>query len=134
MKLLRVLRLLWSYDSDAEMKAVDLNDGLEQSLEDDAIAVEGVGLSPMKLAASAVDVAVSLGPVTTAKRLFILSDQAITVKLNGSDDALALVPAVAGSADKEDWAVFYIEADVTEIQLSNPASAIANVLYALAGV
>jgi hypothetical protein len=51
---------------------------------------ESVHYSRYELAADATDESIGFGPITTASVLVISSDYAITYKLNGSSDAVAL--------------------------------------------
>jgi hypothetical protein len=82
----------------------------------------------LTLAKSTTDEAISFGSVTTAKFLYIETDQALTMKFNGGSDVLKLSP-VAGSKAKLLW-----EGEFTAILLTNPsADTDAVVTYIVAG-
>lgn len=59
---------------------------------DDVACDEFMAPQYYEIATGQTDVAISLGPLTTAACLVFKCDQAITVKLNGSATALTLVP------------------------------------------
>lgn len=87
--------------------AVTVLDSIADSL---ANAAESSGPMRFNLAASATDVALSLGNVATAKVVVLLTDGAVSVKLNGSADALAVNKS------------FILFGTISGITASNPSS------------
>jgi hypothetical protein len=123
-KLLRTMKLVLS--EDARQEELLFSGSFTQVVED-VLQVAESATGSMLLATLAVDVALPLGPVTTATRLLILSDKDITLKLNGG----STVVDIKANGDR---GVFYLEGAVTAVALSNAGATAANILYALAGV
>ena len=61
-----------------------------------------------------------LGDVTAVKGVYFKVDQDVTIKLNGGTDIIQLRKASAGSTV---YARFFIEADITQINITAPADA-----------
>jgi hypothetical protein len=82
-----------------------------------------------RLAASEADTVLDMGDVLTAKGLMLAFDGQIQVVFNaGADTFTTNVPSSG-------YGVLYLEADITEVKVTNPSSTAAvNVLYALVGV
>jgi hypothetical protein len=87
------------------------------------------GLSQTRsIPASTTDEVLSLGDVTTAKFLYMETDQELTIKLNGNSDAYKLTPT-SGAKAKLLW-----EGEFTEIKVTNASSDTDAVLtYHIAG-
>lgn len=80
------------------------------------------------VAASAVDEDLELGSVNPAKVLYIETDQALTIKLNGGTESFNLDPTTGAKA-KLFW-----EGSFNQVQVTNPSSTdAACVTYFVAG-
>ncbi len=94
------------------------------------INAQEVGKSDTRvIAALAVDDALELGGVTTAKVLYLETDQEITIKINGGSESFKLTPTTGYNA-KLFW-----EGEFTALAVSNASTTTeAIVSYMVAGV
>lgn len=75
-----------------------------------------------QIAASAVDQAIAL-PDAATDYLVLFSDREITIKLNGSSDALTLKPKTAGTK----CPVFVMRGTISALTISNAGATAANI-------
>ena len=71
----------------------------------------------------------SLGDITAVKGLYIEADQDIQIKLNGSSDAIQLRKAPDTSSTTQ----FFIEADISQVNVIAPVTVDANGTYCFWG-
>lgn len=74
------------------------------------------------IAPATVDQAITL-PDSTSDYLLLFIDRQISIKLNGSSDALVLKPKVAGTKTP----VFLLRGDITGLTISNAGADAANI-------
>lgn len=74
------------------------------------------------IAASTVDQSIAL-PDATTDYLLLFTDRQISIKLNGSSDAIVLKPKTAGTK----CPVFLLRGDITGLTISNAGATAANI-------
>lgn len=85
-------------------------------------SIVGVKRCQISVPDSTVDQVIEL-PSANTEYLLILTDQEISIKLNGSGDSITLKPRAAGTKT----AVYYSRGDVTALLLSNASGSAAKV-------
>jgi len=134
------ISLLVTRDLDQRQKLVDQSITFDDS---DATTAAEFTSQLVNLAALASDVAFDFGSVTNADTILIVSEQEITVKLNGTGSpALPVVPipAIPGGGILSQFqkldqpGVVFWRGKVTSIHLGNPSTTgVANVYVAIVG-
>lgn len=82
----------------------------------------------IEIADAASGLAISLGPLTTCKALFVISDRQITVNINGSE-AITL----GHTAAEEAW-LLLPQTSFTSLTVDNSSGAVANAHIVMVGV
>lgn len=97
--------------------------------ESDAADIEEAVTHKMEIADAVVDQAVSLGSLSTCKQLHIISDRAISVKINGGDTGIPI-----GHTATEGGSMSIPATSITALSVSNASGGVANVHFILSGV
>lgn len=110
-----------SYEADGSTN--DPKDSEKLMLSVSETAASEVFRRKEQIANGVVDQDIELPSATSTDYLMISTDQEITVKLNGSSDALTLTPKTAGKKAP----VLFLRATITELSISNASGSVANV-------
>lgn len=115
------LRLLIDFLSYEGTPTNDPQDAIAVKRKVEETNVSEVFRHQIAIAASTVDQAIDL-PSDSADYLIICTDRQVSIKLNGSSDAIVLNPKTAGMKTP----VFMSRADITELTVSNAGADAAN--------